>query len=130
MADKYYFCASAGKDVVITKNVIKTGGTVSMGILGKIATSACSNQFDCPHSEKCDQTGGSREFHPKLCVKWEVKKAALFESSFLYFPCFFFMRRSMCCNPHRHSQEAAPRSSEPSANCFFFMSISSCVAFT
>ena len=70
MADKYYFCASAGKDVVITKNV--------MGILGKIAASACSNQFDCPHSEKCDQTGGSREFHPKLCVKWEVKKAALF----------------------------------------------------
>ena len=44
MADKYYFCASAGKDVVITKNVIKTGGTVSMGILGKIATSACSNR--------------------------------------------------------------------------------------
>ena len=44
MADKYCFCASAGKDVVITKNVIKTGGTVSMGILGKIATSACSNQ--------------------------------------------------------------------------------------
>ena len=78
MADKYCFCASAGKDVVITKNVIKTGGTVSMGILGKIATSACSNQFDCPHSDKCDQTGGSREFHPKLCVKWEVKKAALF----------------------------------------------------
>lgn len=36
MADKYYFCASAGKDVVITKNVIKTGGTVSMGILGKL----------------------------------------------------------------------------------------------
>lgn len=43
MADKYYFCASAGKNVVIAKNVIKTGGTVSMGILGKIATSACSN---------------------------------------------------------------------------------------
>lgn len=78
MADEYYFCASAGKDVVIAKNVIKTGGTVSMGILGKIAASACRNQFDCPHSEKCDQTGGSREFHPKLCVKWEVKKAALF----------------------------------------------------
>ena len=50
-------------------------------------------------------------------------------SLLFYFFCFFFMRRSMCCNPHRHSQEAAPRSSEPSANCFFFMSISSCVAF-
>ena len=33
MADKYYFCASAGKDVVITKNVIKTGGTVSNSIV-------------------------------------------------------------------------------------------------
>ena len=46
MADKYCFCASAGKDVVITKNVIKTGGTVSMGILGKIATSACRIMYN------------------------------------------------------------------------------------
>ena len=89
MADKYYFCASAGKDVVITKNVIKTGGTVSMGILGKIATSACSNQFDCPHSEKCDQTGGSREFHPKLCEVRNKESCPLLRAAFFTFPVSF-----------------------------------------
>lgn len=32
MTDKCYFCESAEKNVVITKSVIRTGGTVSMGI--------------------------------------------------------------------------------------------------
>lgn len=69
MTDKCYFCESAEKNVVITKSVIRSGGTVSMGIHGKIATSACSNQFDCPYSAECDQTEGSQEFHPKLCTE-------------------------------------------------------------